>query len=98
MSKIGNYVVGQEDGLGSVEVSDDFYLEAWFSELAPSISELDELIGSVMALEPFDDFFAIDEVYGCDYCGSDLCCQTDHSNDCPVVKLREVLTKQGSKA
>ena len=68
------------------------------SKIGNYVLELQELTDSVMAFEPFDEFFAIDEVYGCDYCGSDLCCQTYHSNDCPVVKLREVLTKQGSKA
>ena len=65
------------------------------SKIGNYVVGLEELTGAVMAFEPFGEVFAIDEVYGCDYCGSDLCYQTEHSDDCPVVNLREVLTKQG---
>lgn len=63
------------------------------SRIGNNVVELGELIGAVMALEPFDEFFAIGEVNGCDYCGS--CLGTnwaiDHHNDCPVVNLRKML-------
>ena len=54
---------------------------------------LEELTGAVMALEPFDEVFAVDDIYGCNHCHD-----VKHSDDCPVIELREVLTKQGSKA
>jgi hypothetical protein len=70
------------------------------SKIGNYVVELQELTDSVMELEPFDDFFSIDEIYGCDHC---ILSPDDdgfiliHKSDCPVIKLREVLTKQGSK-
>jgi hypothetical protein len=67
------------------------------SKIGNYVVELQELTDSVMALEPFDNFFSIDEVYGCHHCGSERWHANEHIKDCPVIKLREVLTKQGSK-
>ena len=65
------------------------------SKIGNYVVGLEELTGAVMALEPFDKFFGIDEVYGCGHCisGGGYSDSTIHNNACPVIKLREVLTK-----
>ena len=64
------------------------------SKIGNYVVELEELTGAVMALEPFDKFFAIDEIYGCEHCEG---VNKNHDSGCPVIKLREVLTKQKLK-
>jgi len=64
------------------------------SKIGNYVVELQELTDSVMALEPFGEAFAVDDIYGCAHCLDGM----KHSDNCPVIKLREVLTKQGSKA
>ena len=64
------------------------------SKIGNYVVGLEELTGAVMALEPFDKFFVIDEIYGCHHCEG---VNNNHDSGCPVIKLREVLTKQGSK-
>jgi hypothetical protein len=72
------------------------------SKIGNYVVELQELTDSVMELGPFKSYFAIDDVCGCNHCVSKVILNgedyiTTHNDNCPVVKLREVLTKQGSK-
>tara|TARA_R110000868_G_scaffold63405_1_gene191441 strand:+ start:319 stop:582 length:264 start_codon:yes stop_codon:yes gene_type:complete len=56
--------------------------------------ELEELTGAVMALGPFHEDFGIDEMFGCNHCYHMNASNMLHASLCPVIKLREVLTKQ----
>ena len=72
------------------------------SKIGNYVVELEELTGAVMAIGPFNSFFAIDDICGCDHCVSKVIFNgedyiTTHNDNCPVIKLREVLTKQGRK-
>jgi hypothetical protein len=69
------------------------------SKIGNYVVGLEELTAAVMALEPFGEYFCVDEeVYGCDHCEAiSSPIPVKHSISCPVTKLREVLTKQGSK-
>jgi hypothetical protein len=69
------------------------------SKIGNYVVELQELTDSVMALEPFGEAFAVDDIYGCAHCldGRHSYYEISHHETCPVIKLREVLTKQGSK-
>ena len=64
------------------------------SKIGNYVVGLEELTGAVMALDPFDELFAIDNEYGCSHClGAWYYNGTVHYEGCPVTNLREVLTK-----
>ena len=66
-------------------------------------NELEELQDAVMALNPFInsvDFLVSENGFGefeCDACDAKALhiYKIEHTSDCPVAKLREVLKKQG---
>ena len=67
------------------------------SKIGNYVVGLEELTGAVMALEPFHEDFGIGISPACDHCYHMNDSNMLHDSGCPVIKLREVLTKQGSK-
>ena len=67
------------------------------SKVGNYVVGLEELTGAVMALEPFHEDFGIGISPACDHCYHMNDSNMLHASLCPVIKLREVLTKQGSK-
>ena len=65
------------------------------SKIGNYVVGLEELTGAVMALEPFHEDFGIGEM--CNHCYHINDSNMLHASLCPVIKLREVLTKQKLK-
>ena len=63
------------------------------SKIGNYVVGLEELTGAVMALEPFHEDFGIGISPACDHCYHMNDSNMLHDSLCPVIKLREVLTK-----
>jgi hypothetical protein len=81
-----------ETELARIEFYDKLESAAKEAEENYTQSKLDKLTAAVMALAPFDSTFgAIRASNHRLYCHH--CVRSTHSTDCPVTKLREVLTE-----